>query len=58
VRELRNARAEMEAARRAQAKVAHATPTRSPPAEDVRGQDAPAQTTQSPSLLQIFGLHN
>lgn len=58
VRELRNARAEMEAARRAQAKVAHATPTRSPPAEDGRGQDAPAQTTQSPSLLQIFGLHN
>jgi hypothetical protein len=58
VRELRNARAEMEAARRAQAKVAHATPTRSPPADDGRGQDAPAQTTQSPSLLQIFGLHN
>jgi hypothetical protein len=53
--ELRNARAEMEAARKSQARLARANgaPTHAA-AEDVRSPEPPAQS-QTPSLLQIFG---
>ena len=56
VHELRNARAEMEAARRSQAKLSrlHGAPTRA--MEDVNTQEAPAPASQPPSLLQILGL--
>jgi hypothetical protein len=55
VRELQSARAEMQAARKTQAKLphAHGAPTRA--MEDVITQEAPAPTSQTPSLLQIFG---
>jgi hypothetical protein len=55
VREPQNARAEMEAARRTQAKLSHphGAPTRA--VEDVNTQETPAPPSQPPSLLQIFG---
>lgn len=53
--EIRNARAEMEAAARAKAAHPHGAPARASAADDVRAQETPAQTTQTPSLLQIFG---
>jgi hypothetical protein len=55
-RELRNARAEMEAAEKARAKAAHAqhgAPTRA--MEDAHTQEPPPQSSQTPSLLQLFG---
>lgn len=57
VRELRNARAEVEAAQRAKAKAARTywTP---PPPEEARAPDAPAQTTETPLLQRLFGGHN
>ena len=55
VHELRNARAELEAARKMQAKLPHphGAPTRA--MEDANTQEAPAPTSQTPSLLQILG---
>jgi hypothetical protein len=56
VHELRNARAELEAARKTQAKLSHphGAPTRA--MEDANTQEAPAPTTQTPSLLQMLGV--
>jgi len=57
-RDMRNARAEIDAAQRARAKAAqaHGATTRPQSPQDVRGQEA-APGTQ-PSLRQLFGVHN
>jgi hypothetical protein len=54
-RELRNARAEMEAARRAKEKAGQTYWT---PTEEPRAPDTPAQNPDTPWLLRLFGGHN
>jgi hypothetical protein len=56
VRELRNARAEIESERRAKAKAA--AQTYWTPTEEPRAPDTPAQSPETPWLLRLFGGHN
>lgn len=53
VRELRNARAEIESARRAKTKSQQTYGTQPP--EETRAPETPAQTTETPWLLRLFG---
>jgi hypothetical protein len=60
VRELPNARAEIDPAQRARPKAlqAHGAPTRSLSPQDGRTQETPAAGAQQQSLRQLFGVHN
>ena len=55
-RELRNARAELEAAQRAKAKAARTYWT--PPPEEAHAPDTAAQPAETPLLQRLFGQHN
>jgi hypothetical protein len=60
IRALQNARAEIRPQRNHRARVREEQNAREqvPPAPDARAQEQPVQNTQTPSLLQSFGLRN